>query len=80
MKQKAFTPIFADNLRSKVGENIAKYNNPDYLWANEAKEADAMIELDFEEPDLSGMMDYADNSLAKNDFFAGKILFEISST
>lgn len=76
MKQKAFTPIFADNLRSKVGENIAKYNNPDYLWANEAKEADAMIELDFEEPDLSGMMDYADNSLAENDFFAGKILFE----
>ena len=58
MKQKAFTPIFADNLRSKVGENIAKYNNPDYLWANEAKEADAMIELDFEEPDLSGMMEF----------------------
>lgn len=76
MKQKAFTPIFADNLRAKVGENIAKYNNPDYCWENEAKEADAIIELDFEEPDLSGMMKYADNSLAKNDFFAGKILFE----
>lgn len=76
MKQKAFTPLFAENLRSKVGENIEKYNNPDYCWENEAKEADAIIELDFEEPDLSGMMDYADNSLAKNDFFAGKILFE----
>ena len=76
MKQKAFKPIFADNLRAKVGENIAKYNNPDYCWENEAKEADAIIELDFEEPDLSGMMDYADNSLAKNDFFAGRILFE----
>ena len=27
MKQKAFTPIFAENLRSNVSENIAKYNN-----------------------------------------------------
>ena len=69
MKQKAFTPIFAENLRSNVSENIAKYNNSDYLWENEAKDADAIIELDFEEPDLSDMMDYADNSLAKNDFF-----------
>lgn len=76
MKQKAFTPIFAENLRSKIGENITKYNNPDYLWENEAIEAGAVIELDFEAPDLSGMMDYADNSQAKNDFFAGKILFE----
>ena len=76
MKQKAFTPIFAENLRSKNGENITKYNNPDYLWENEAIEAGAVIELDFEAPDLSGMMDYADNSQAKNDFFAGKILFE----
>lgn len=76
MRQKAFTPIFAENLRSKIGENIAKYNNPEYLWENEAIDADAIIELDFEAPDLSGMMDYADNSLAKNDFFAGKILFE----
>lgn len=76
MKQKAFTPIFADNLRSKINENIAKYNNPDYLWETEAKEANAIIELDFEEPDLSGMMEFANNNLAKNDFFAGKILFE----
>ena len=76
MKQKAFTPIFTDDLRSKVNENIAKYNNPDYLWETEAEEANAIIELDFEAPDLSGMMKYADNKLAKNDFFAGKILFE----
>ena len=76
MKQKAFTPVFTDNLRAKVGENIDKYNNPNYLWENEAKKAGAIIELDFEEPDLSGMMEFADNSLAKNDFFAGKILFE----
>lgn len=71
MKQKAFTPVFTDNLRAKVGENIDKYNNPNYLWENEAKKAGAIIELDFEEPDLSGMMEFADNSLAKNDFFAG---------
>ena len=32
MKQKAFTPVFTDNLRAKVGENIDKYNNPNYLW------------------------------------------------
>lgn len=76
MKQKAFKPIFADNLKSKVSENLSKYNNPDYDWGKEAQEADAIIELDFEEPDLSGMMEYADNSRAKNDFFAGKILFE----
>lgn len=76
MKQKAFTPIFADILKSKVSENLYKYNNPDYDWEKEAQEAGAIIELDFEEPDLSGMMEYADNSLAKNDFFAGKILFE----
>lgn len=52
MKQKAFTPVFTDNLRAKVGENIDKYNNPNYLWENEAKKAGAIIELDFEEPDL----------------------------
>lgn len=76
MKQKAFTPTFADNLRMKVGENIAKYNNPDYNWEEDARQEDSIIELDFEAPDLSEMMNFADNSLAKNDFFAGKILFE----
>ena len=76
MKQKAFTPIFAENLRSNVSENIAKYNNSDYLWENEAKDADAIIELDFEQPDLSSMIQFAESKRAVDDFQAAKILYE----
>ncbi len=76
MKQRVFTPQFSEDLESSINENLIKYNNPDYSWEEEAKSQDAIRELDFEQPDLSCMMNYADNSLAANDFFAGKILFE----
>lgn len=76
MKQLIFTPQFCEELESNVNENLFKYNNSDYSWKEEASQQDALKELDFEQPDLSGMMEYANNSLAANDFFAGKILFE----
>ena len=76
MKQRIFTPQYSEYLESNINENIAKYNNPDFIWEEEAKSQDAIRELSFEQPDLSGMMEYADNSRATNDFYAGKILFE----
>lgn len=76
MKQRTFTPQFGEYLMSSVRENLDKYNNPDYSWEDEAKNQDAIRDLDFEQPDLSGMMEYANNSRAINDFYAGKILFE----
>ena len=76
MKQRIFTPLFTEELISKISENLDKYNNSDYSWEKEADDNDALRELDFEEPNLSGMMEYADNSKATNDFYAGKILFE----
>ena len=76
MKQRIFTPLFCEDLESNINDNLDKYNNSDYSWEEEAKSQDAIRELGFEQPDLSGMMEYADNSLAENDFYAGKILFE----
>lgn len=76
MKQRIFTPIFCEDLVSNINENLSKYNNPDYSWEEEAKSQDAIREIDFEQPDLTGMMEFADNSLAVNDFNAGRILFE----
>lgn len=76
MKQRVFTRQFSENLEASINDNIIKYNNPDYSWEEEAKSQDAIRELDFEQPDLSGMMKYADNKYAINDFYAGKILFE----
>lgn len=76
MKQRVFTPQFSEDLESSINENLIKYNDPNYSWEEEAKSQDAIRELDFEQPDLSCMMNYADNSLAVNDFYAGKILFE----
>ena len=76
MKQRVFTPQFSEDLESSINENLFKYNDPNYSWEEEAKSQDAIRELDFEQPDLSCMMNYADNSLAVNDFYAGKILFE----
>lgn len=77
MKQKIFKPKFViEDLIPNVETNLPKYRNLDYDWEQEALEKDAIVELDFEQPDLSGMFNYADNSLAVNDFYAGKILFE----
>lgn len=77
MKQRIFTPDFYKHyLEESISENLYKYNNDDYPWEEEAIAQDAIRELDFEQPDLSGMMAYADNSRATNDFYAGKILFE----
>jgi len=76
MKQKIFSPSFAEELEKRVGENIEKYRNIDYSWEEEGKANNAIIELGFDQPDLSGMLAYADNSSAVMDFEAGKILFE----
>ena len=67
MKQRIFTPLFCEDLESNINDNLDKYNNSDYSWEEEAKSQDAIRELGFEQPDLSGMMEYADNSLAEND-------------
>ena len=52
---------------------MPKYTDPNFSWEEEAK--DNIIELDFEAPDLSGMLDYADSHEAKADGKAAKILF-----
>jgi len=76
MKQQIFTPRFGEYLEANITENLAKYNDSNYSWEEEARAQDAIRALSFDQPDLSGMMEYADNSRAINDFFAGKILFE----
>ena len=76
MKQRIFTPQFCEDLEANINENLDKYNNPEFSWEDEARSQDAIRELSFEQPDLSGMMEYADNCLEANDFYAGKILFE----
>lgn len=52
---------------------MPKYTDPNFSWEEEAK--DNIIELDFEAPDLSGMLNYADSHEAKDDGKAAKILF-----
>ena len=49
MKQRIFTPLFTEELISKISENLDKYNNSDYSWEKEADDNDALRELDFEE-------------------------------
>lgn len=73
MKQKIFTKKYYEELEAKLGENMPKYTDPNFSWEEEAK--DNIIELDFEVPDLSGMLDYADSHEAKDDGKAAKILF-----
>lgn len=73
MKQKIFTKKYYEELEARLGENMPKYTDPNFSWEEEAK--DNIIELDFEAPDLSGMLDYADSHEAKDDGKAAKILF-----
>lgn len=74
MKQRIFKKKYAQQLEERVEQNMPKYINPDFSWEEDSQ--GNTIELDFEQPDLSGMMDYAENSNASSDYFAAKILYE----
>ena len=74
MRQKIFTPKFAEYLIGSVEENLDKYTDSNYNW-EEHPECE-VLELDFEQPDLSEMMKYTESGLAKDDFYAAKILYE----
>lgn len=74
MRQRLFTPKYSEALEANVEENLSKYLDPNYNWEDDAN--GEIRELDFEQPDLSGMMAYANTSLATDDFKAAKILFE----
>lgn len=74
MKQGIFLPSYADNLRVSVEENLKFYTNPEHDWKQAA--GDNVQKLDFEQPDLSGMMEYAETNKAVDDFYAAKILYE----
>lgn len=74
MKQKIFTKDYAEILKSSVEENLVKYLDPNYSW--DAAAEGNIKELDFEQPDLTGMMQYADTNDSKVDLHAAKILFE----
>ena len=76
MKQKIFTPKYVEELKriDTIEANLPKYKNPDYNWEEDA--GDEIIELDFEQPDLSSMMEFAESKRAIDDFQAAKILFE----
>lgn len=76
MKQRIFTPQFAENLRCHVEENLTHYIDPTYSWEKEAEHSNAIVETDLEKPDLSGMLAYADSKTSNDDYEAGKILFE----
>ena len=76
MKQVIFTPEFTDKLRYHVKDNLARYLDPTFNWRKEAEMYDGLYETDFEQPDLSGMLVYADSKTSTDDFEAGKILFE----
>ena len=74
MRQKIFTPKFAEYLTGSVEENLDKYIDSAYNW--EEHPQCEVQELDFEQPDLSEMMKYTGSGLAKDDFYAAKILYE----
>ena len=74
MKQRIFKKKYAQQLEEHVEQNMPKYINPDFSW--EENSQGQTIDLDFEQPDLSGMMDYAENSSASSDYYAAKILYE----
>ncbi len=77
MKQKIFTKKYYETLVENVAENIAKYTDQSFSWADEAK--DNIIEIDMEQPDLSGMLNYTDSHKATDDLEAAKILFNAYS-
>lgn len=74
MRQKIFTPKYSEFLEANVASNIAKYNDAGFDWETESN--GEVRELDFEQPDLSEMMNYADTNRATDDFHAAKILYE----
>ena len=76
MKQTIFTPEFAEVLRNHVQDNLTHYLDPAFMWREEAEKHDGLYETDLEQPDLSGMLAYADSKKSTDDFEAGKILFE----
>lgn len=76
MKQTIFTPEFAEVLKNHVQDNLTHYLDPAFMWREEAEKHDGLYETDLEQPDLSGMLAYADSKKSTDDFEAGKILFE----
>ncbi len=74
MKQGIFLPSYAETLQASVAENLKYYTDPSYDWKQAA--GDNVKELDFEQPDLSGMMEFAESKKAVDDFYAAKILYE----
>ena len=74
MIQCIFYPDYAEYLQNNIAENLKHYIDPAYDWKVAAGES--IKELDFEQPDLSGMMDYAESKKAVDDFYAAKILYE----
>lgn len=74
MRQRVFTPKYSQELYAKVSENLEKYADPEFDWV--ASSSGEVRDLDFEQPDLSGMMKYASTGFATDDFKAAKILYE----
>lgn len=74
MKQGIFLPAYAETLQANVEENLRYYIDPLHDWKKAA--GDNIQELDFDQPDLSGMMKYANTNKAVDDFYAAQILYE----
>lgn len=74
MKQGIFLPSYAEFLQANIAENLPKYTDPSFDWRQAA--GDFIQERDFEQPDLSGMMEFAESKKAVDDFYAAKILYE----
>ena len=72
MKQKIFTPQFAEELELGVEVNLSKYLDPEFRWEVEFK--DYIRDLDFEEPDLSELVNYSSPG-SENDFEVAKRLY-----
>ena len=76
MKQMIFTPEFAERLKYHIEDNLSHYLDPTFSWRKEAERCEGIYETDIEQPDLTGMIAYADSKTSADDFEAGKILFE----
>lgn len=74
MKQKIFTPQYASMLNDNVEENLSKYLDAYFDWEQDA--GDQIRELDFEQPDLSEMLNFTASKRAVDDGQAAKILYE----
>lgn len=76
MRQKIFKPEYYAAFKDieTIEAYMPKYRDPDYNWEEDA--ADLVMELDFEQPDLSSMLQFAESKRAVDDFQAAKILYE----